>query len=132
MGMKGACLCGAVQFEIDGEPAAAGHCHCTRCQRAGGGGSQTVVVAPAGSLHFGSGEELVSTYSEEGFSDRTFCSRCGSSLYGEGEGLLFVSASLLEPGTPVQPQFHMMVDFKAPWDEIGGDLPQYGEYPPMP
>jgi len=25
----------------------------------------------------------------------------------------------------------MMVDFKAAWDEIHDDLPQFGEYPPM-
>lgn len=131
MALKGACLCGSVRFEIDAEPALVGHCHCTRCQRTGGGGSQTVAGVPHGSLRFVAGEELVTTYAEEGFTSRNFCSRCGSQLYGTSENLLFVSAGALDPSTQVQPQFHIMVDFKAPWDEIGGDLPQFGEYPPM-
>src|SRR4029453_19492945 len=28
MGHKGSCFCGEVQFEVNGEPAAMGYCHC--------------------------------------------------------------------------------------------------------
>lgn len=28
---KGACFCGGVEFEVAGEPAAMGYCHCVDC-----------------------------------------------------------------------------------------------------
>ena len=34
------------------------------------------------------------------------------------------------PGLKLLPQYHMMVAYKAPWDEIGDDAPQYPEFPP--
>ncbi|MGN6379612.1 MAG: GFA family protein, partial [Gaiellales bacterium] len=30
--LKGACLCGKVEYEVR-DPEALGYCHCTRCQR---------------------------------------------------------------------------------------------------
>lgn len=30
---KSGCFCGAVQFEVSGEPAAMGYCHCGSCRR---------------------------------------------------------------------------------------------------
>ena len=30
----------------------------------------------------------------------------------------------------LQPQYHMMVAYTAPWDEISGKAPQYPEWPP--
>ena len=29
---KGACFCGAVEFTVSGDPAAAGYCHCGSCR----------------------------------------------------------------------------------------------------
>jgi hypothetical protein len=33
-----------------------------------------------------------------------------------------------DPG--VQIEMHIFVDSKAPWDHIGGNAPQYPEFPP--
>jgi len=30
----------------------------------------------------------------------------------------------------MKPSFHIQVAYKAPWDEIGGNAPQYPEWPP--
>lgn len=132
MALKGACLCGAVQYEVRAEPIVAGHCHCTRCQRGSGGGSVTGVLVPVDALEVVAGQELVTSYAEEGFTARNFCSRCGSQLYGSTAELAFVTAGTLESGSAIQPQCHMMVDFKAPWDQINDDLPQFGAFPPKP
>lgn len=132
MALKGRCLCEGVQFEIEGELGGMGSCHCTRCQRSGGGeGSTVVLLESRDSLRFTAGEELVREYHEDGFSDRFFCERCGSSLYGRFEEMTFVSAGTLADDPGLRPQFHMMVDYKAPWHEISDELPQFPEYPPM-
>jgi len=130
MALKGACLCGGIRYEVEAEPAVVGHCHCTRCQRKGGGGSITGVLVPHEAIDLTSGEDLLRTFSEEGFTSRHFCSACGSQIYGSTADFAVIVAGTLEPGTRLEPQFHMMVDFKAPWDEIHDDLPQFGEYPP--
>lgn len=30
---QGQCFCGAVQFSVNGEPAAMGYCHCQSCRQ---------------------------------------------------------------------------------------------------
>jgi hypothetical protein len=30
--LKGSCFCGEVQFEVSGEPAGMGYCHCESCR----------------------------------------------------------------------------------------------------
>lgn len=89
-----------------------------------------VVVIPEGSLHFTDGKDLLKTFSEEGFSPRHFCTNCGSLVYGGGGAMTYVSAGALVDDPGLRPQFHIMVDHKAPWDEIHDDLPQFGEFPP--
>ena len=41
--LKGACLCGQVQYEVE-DPEAMGVCHCTRCQRWTGSSLTGVLV----------------------------------------------------------------------------------------
>ena len=129
---KGACLCGGVHYEVDAQLGMAGYCHCTRCRRNAGAGFSAAALVPPDALRITQGEELVTTYAEEGFSARSFCSRCGSPLYGKGGNFTIVMAGTLEDQAAFTPQFHIMVDYKAPWDQINDGLPQYGEFPPMP
>ena len=82
--LKGACLCGGVEYEVT-DPQALGYCHCTRCQRWTGESLAGVVVAKE-NFKFTKGEELVKTYESE-FAPRNFCGNCGSSIYDDlGDG----------------------------------------------
>jgi hypothetical protein len=124
--LKGACLCGGVEYEVT-EPQQLGYCHCTRCQRWTGESLAGVVVAKE-NFHFTKGEDLVTRYESE-FAPRNFCSRCGSSLYDDLGDVYFVAAGLMRE-LDMKPSFHLQVAFKAPWHEIGDDVPQYAENPP--
>ena len=124
----GTCLCGQVTFDVR-EPEALSFCHCTRCQRWSGGASSVSVEVEGANFEVTAGQELIKHFTEEGFTGVGFCSNCGSSLYAFGDGKYYVSAGTL-PGLELQPQYHMMVAYKAPWDEISGDAPQYPEHPP--
>ena len=127
--IHGACLCGQVTFDVH-EPEEMSVCHCTRCQRWSGGASTSSVEVEGANFELTAGRELIKHFTQEGFSGVGFCSSCGSSLYGFDEGKYYVSAGTLQ-GVKLQPRYHMMVAFKAPWDEIGGDAPQYPEFPPV-
>ena len=124
MALHGRCLCEGVKFEINEEPMMMGTCHCTRCQRRSGGGGITAIAFPPGSVRFTEGEDLVSTYEVDEDSKRRFCSRCGCPMFGSTENFMIVQAGLLVEDPGIRPQFHMMVDYKAPWDEIQDELPQ--------
>jgi len=129
--LRGACLCGGVQFEADAEATVAGTCHCSRCQRASGGAGVTGFLVPPDKFRVVAGEDLLGSYSDEGFTTRHHCTTCGSGVFGSSDQFVVAHAGCLEPGSAFQPQFHMMVDFKASWDEINDDLPQFGGMPPM-
>lgn len=131
MALHGRCLCEGVQFEIDAEPMAMGMCHCTRCQRRSGGAGVTGLLFPLGTVNFTDGEDLVSVFEMEDGATRRFCSKCGSPVFGVAEKFVIVHAGSLKEDPGMRPQFHMMVDYKAPWEEIHDDLPQFPEYPPM-
>ena len=96
------------------EPEEMSFCHCTRCQRWTGGGSTLSVEVEGTNFEITAGQELIKHFTEEGFSGVAFCSNCGSSLYAFGDGKYYVSAGTL-PGLKLQPQYHMMVAYKAAW-----------------
>jgi hypothetical protein len=125
--VHGACLCGQVGFEVR-EPQTMGVCHCTRCRRWTGGAASVAVVAP-GNFEVTKGQDLVKQYREEGFADRYFCSHCGSGVYTDGGQVYYVSAGVLQD-VELMPAWHVQVANKAAWDEIGGNAPQFPEYPP--
>ena len=125
--LKGACLCGGIQYEVT-EPGEMGYCHCTRCQR-WTGSSLVGVVVEEQNFRITGGAELVQRYESE-FAPRHFCSHCGSSLYDDlGGGTFFVAAGLMRE-LDLKPSFHLQVAYKAPWESIGDDAPQFDENPP--
>jgi hypothetical protein len=77
-----------------------------------------------------SGEALVTTYApgDGGF---LFCSKCGSNVAGSWKGEICQATFGTMQGDPeVHPNQHIFVGSKAPWLDIGDDLPQNDEYPP--
>ena len=42
--ITGSCLCGAVKYEINGDPVFAGLCHCKDCQKYTGTGCEKRVI----------------------------------------------------------------------------------------
>ena len=125
--IHGACLCGRVTFEVH-QPETKGLCHCTRCARWTGSGNAAVVVADPKKFKVIKGQELVKVYKEGKFADRYFCGNCGSGIYVDGGEKYYVSAGVLKD-VKLMPAFHVQVAYKAPWDEIGGNAPQFAEYP---
>lgn len=124
--LKGECLCGGVEYELR-EPEGLGICHCTRCQRWTGSSLAAVLADPA-NFHITKGQDLVKRYESE-LAPRHFCSNCGSCLYDDLGAKYFVAAGLMRE-LDLEPAFHMQVAYKASWDQIGGNAPQYPEGPP--
>lgn len=124
--LAGACLCGGIEYEVT-DPEGMGVCHCTRCQRWTGSSLTGVLVSPS-NFNVTKGSELVKHFESE-FAPRQFCSNCGSALYDDLGEKYYVAAGLMRE-LDLQPEFHLQVAFKAPWEIIGDDAPQFDENPP--
>ena len=76
----GGCICGAVRYEIAGEPHVTYACHCTDCRRQSGSAFGLTTVIAADQLKITRGE--LKTHSRVAESGRTmtryFCPECGT------------------------------------------------------
>ena len=131
--MQGSCLCGAVRFELTGEFQAVVHCHCASCKKLAGGGSTTSGLLPTSEIRILEGEELLRTFKPADGKAKTFCTTCGSNLFGAGcpeSAASAVRLATLDSGLDQQPRAHIFVRSVAPWETLPEDgLPRFDERP---
>ncbi len=132
--LNGSCLCGAVRYEVTGDPQRFYHCHCSRCRKSSGTGHATNLMLTDARLIFSSGESLLKRYKvpeAERFA-RQFCSECGSAVARVvGEiGAVVVPAGSLDSAVPIQPQARIFWNSRAEWSCDDHALPRHAEYAP--
>ena len=118
--MNGRCLCGGVVFEVDADTSRMRFCHCTSCKKLSGGGGTANVRVRSTDVRVLDGRDLLTTYQPDEGSAKTFCSRCGSNMFGGGwPESEFCSVRVTtfdeQPGA-VEAQ-HLFVDSVASWEE---------------
>lgn len=124
---KGACLCGAVNFEIAGELShAPDACHCSQCRRQTGHYFvSTNVERSALTLR---GEESLRWYRSSPNVRRGFCAICGSTLFWDPDqgdhDFIAVAMGALETPTGTRLAKHIFVADKGDYYEITDGLPQ--------
>ena len=126
---SGHCLCGGIRFELRAEPRFACHCHCENCRRAHGAGVVTWVGHQRDELVFDEGEDLLLRYLSESGATRSFCGRCGTTLFYESErwpGEVHVAAGALAEGSELAPKLHVSADRAPAWCPIVDELPRHG------
>jgi hypothetical protein len=79
--LRGGCLCGAVQYEVEDDFRYMGYCHCSECRRFSGSASAAVGGVPYSALRTTQGEESIARYQKSPKTELCFCRICGSSLY---------------------------------------------------
>lgn len=133
--ITGSCLCGSVQYEINGDAKRFYHCHCQRCRKTTGTGHATnILVTPESSLTWIEGEEFLKRFkvpeAERFFN--CFCSNCGSPMprVVPQLGGIIIPAGTLNDDPPIKPQAHIFWDSRAEWSCSGDGLPVFDEYMP--
>jgi hypothetical protein len=123
-GLRGSCLCGGVEFEVTGEFEPRSYCHCTSCKRLSGGAATANARVRSDSIRVTTGRDLLRTYQPDEGSAKTFCSVCGSNLFGGGwPESEFCSVRLPAIDTPFEgrPRMHIFAGSVAPWETIPDD-----------
>ena len=127
--LEGTCLCGAVRFEVTEPFLRTTQCHCEFCKRISGGYGTVSGRATTESIRVLEGREVLTSYTPEGGSAKTFCSVCGSNLFGGGwpdseSSSVRLSAFGLDYDR--KPEAHTFVRSVADWEILPDDgLPRY-------
>jgi hypothetical protein len=83
--LRGRCLCGAIQYTVNGEPRWCAHCHCDDCRHHTGSAFATFIGVDSDSFtlsdgEFGRIESSAGVY-------RSFCAKCGTPMAYERNDL---------------------------------------------
>ncbi len=126
--VSGACLCGSVEYEVDGPLSGVIYCHCTQCRKSSGH-----YVAATSCKR----EDLTVTtdnglrwYQSSPEATRGFCEHCGSSLFWshkDAPSITIMPGSLDTP-TGLKADAHIFVADASDYYTIDDGLPQHADY----
>jgi hypothetical protein len=122
--LEGSCLCGAVRFEVTEPFVTMTYCHCTNCKKLSGGVGTANGRARTAAIRVVEGRELLRTYQPREGTAKTFCSVCGSNLFGGGwpeSELASVRLSAIDSPLNQRPEAHIYVRSVAPWETLPED-----------
>ncbi|MGR4867626.1 GFA family protein [Variovorax sp. LARHSF232] len=130
----GGCACGAIRYDIAGEPLAMNDCQCRDCQRTSGTGHGSYLSFPrAGVTLSGQGTHWDMVADSGNVKTRGFCPVCGSPVYltfaAMPEVFTVHAASLDDPGR-YQPTMLTYTVRGHAWDPVDPALQSFDRMPP--
>ena len=127
--MKGSCLCGKCVFELKGRISTVGKCHCSKCRKVSGTGSNAVHWARPENVEWVCGADNTRSYLQADGWGTTFCQDCGSPLpaMNADRTMWFVPAGLMDEDPGVAVRGHIWISSKPSWEIIGDEAPQFAE-----
>jgi hypothetical protein len=105
--LTGSCLCGDVRFTATGAPLRVGLCHCLDCRKHGGSLFHAFAVFPESAVAV---EGDPCTYK-----GRSFCPRCGSSIYGRTGNEVEISVGSLDAPNQLVPTYELWTVRRESW-----------------
>jgi hypothetical protein len=132
--ITGGCLCGAVRYEVSGNPLFAVLCHCRDCQRSSGTGHVPVMGMPRSSLKIRGATTSYAARGSSGLSSvRHFCPVCGSLLLGMAEVApqsVSIYVGTLDEPSLFRPEAVLFARERHAWDGTAGTLVEFETMPP--
>ena len=127
--VDGACYCGNVRFTVRFPTLFCGHCHCSICRRSHGAGFVTWFVVSREQFSFRSGESDLVRFQSSEHGTRSFCGRCGSTLFCESTkqpDFIDIVLANMEGAIDRTPEAHVYYDDRARWVKVTDNLPRLG------
>jgi hypothetical protein len=124
--IEGGCFCGALRYEIEGEPMGVTHCHCIHCRRTSGAPFITWAEVETSRFRYVKGSP--GSYSSRPTVTREFCTGCGTQLTyrrGDNPAEIDVTVGSFDSPESVRPVDHVWIDRMLPWAELKDGLPRH-------
>lgn len=129
----GGCLCGAIRYECEGDPASVGLCECSRCQVSSGSVGLIGAVWPKESVKIDGALSTYEAYLEPGQGMwRHFCGTCGSSIsitLDRFPDIRSMMAGTLDDKRRINPTFVVWHSEGQPWMQLPEKMDVYEDYP---
>ncbi|MBL8833752.1 MAG: GFA family protein [Rhodospirillales bacterium] len=130
----GGCACGAIRYEISGEPVFSNHCQCRQCQRVSGTGHGSYMTFASRAQVKLSGKAAHRDLKGDSGSTKThaFCPACGSPVYltfAAMPDLFTVHASSLDEPARFRPQVVTYAGSGHAWDTLDAALTKFEKMP---
>ena len=131
MTYTGQCHCGAVRYQLSGEPKVVSLCHCRDCQRSAGAPMVSWAMFPDTALTLLQGQPK--TINSSGTAMRSFCGECGSGLFYRNAailpGIVDVQSATLDDPDQLPPSLQIQTAERLHWISTINDLPGFERYP---
>lgn len=125
----GACFCGAIAAELEGEPFWICFDHDDDCRRAIGSPLTVWVGYRPDQVRWTRG--TAKTFSKTKGVVRSFCADCGTSIGYRDDGIaeeVYINIGFLDRPERFRPQAHAYWRQKLPWLDFADDLPRLDGY----
>ena len=131
MAARGSCLCGEIQYTVDGDIGAPGYCHCTMCQKMHGAPFGVYSRVAWDEFTVTKGEDLLEVYASSPGINRTFCRQCGSTLQfiRVGQPSFGLTPTSLDTPFETQPDEQIFTADKAAWFTLAEEPRSWKELP---
>lgn len=133
MQLQGGCQCGAVRYQVSGEPQHVALCHCTACRKSAG--APAVAWAAFAEDEFTLQQGELTTFNSSGTAMRSFCPTCGTGIaYRNAEmlpGIVDIQAATLDDPDALPLQAQIQTAERIGWMANAHELPQFERYPGM-
>lgn len=133
MGRSGGCLCGAIRYDVDGEPQHVALCHCSDCRRSAGAPMVSWAAFTADALTVTQGQPI--TFNSSGAAMRSFCGTCGTGLFYRNAdmlpGIVDIQSVTLDDPEALPPDAHIQVAERLHWMDDLDSLTRFERFPGM-
>jgi hypothetical protein len=131
MTLTGQCLCGAIRYQLTGEPRHVAVCHCRDCRRSAGAPMVSWAMFPESALALLQGQPK--TINSSGSAMRSFCPDCGTGLFYRNAvilpGIVDVQSATLDDPDALPPGVQIQVAERLHWMQQAHELPAFERFP---
>ena len=130
---KGSCLCGSIQFTLEGGITDIIHCHCSLCRKASGSAYATNGFINAEDLKLTDPNNALTFYESSKGKRKYFCKNCGAPVYSSNDQSpqrVRLRLGVLDSKIEERPISHNFVTSKANWEDLDDQLPHYEQHEP--
>lgn len=131
MTYSGRCHCGAIRYQLSGEPNHVAICHCSDCRRSAGAPMVSWAMFPEAALTVTQGQPK--TINSSGTAMRSFCGDCGTGLFYRNAvvlpGIVDVQSATLDDPEALPPGVQIQTAERLRWTTHLHELPEFERYP---